>query len=137
MVSKTSSTYAPHGVRQVIRLSAGRIRRLGRSCTERRSVDASGRPRDAEVGSDLLEAVDDFRIQRDSFFAEPLHPCEALLSVNVDPLLTVRFRTLFQLARNPTHVPSELVLQPERPRIQSHEEMSDVRLLLLLVDLQP
>src|SRR5256712_1912368 len=101
-----------------------------------RSVDASGGPRNPKVDSDLLETVDDFRIQRDALFAELLHPCEALLSVNVDPLLTLCSRTVFQLARKPVHVPPELVERPERGRIEGHEEMSNIRFLLVRVDLQ-
>src|SRR5207245_10940926 len=101
-----------------------------------RSGDASGRPRDAEVGSDFLEALDDFRIERNAFLSILLHPCEALLAVNVDPLLTLCSRTVFQFAREPVHVPPELVERPERRRIEGHEEVPDVRFLLIRVDLQ-
>src|SRR2546425_4325668 len=137
MVSKTSSTCAPHGVRQVIRLSAWRNPQTRKSpVANGSSGDASGSPRDAEVGSDFLETIDDFRIQGDPFFAELLHPREALLSVNVDPVLTLRFRAVFQLACQPVHVPPELVERPERGRIEGHEEMSHVRFVLVRVDLQ-
>src|SRR5207245_4823912 len=102
-----------------------------------RSVAASRGPRNAEVGSDLLEAVDDLRIQRDSLFAELLHPREALLSVQIDSILTVRLRTLLQLAREPVHVPPDLLARPDRGRVEGHEEVPDVRLLLVRVDLQP
>src|SRR5437867_8942753 len=136
MVSKTSSTCAPHGVRQVIRLSAGGNPKTQRSPRARRSVDALGSPRDAQVGSDLLETVDDFRIERDASLSKPLHPCETLLAMNVDPILTLCSRTVFQLARKPVHVPPELVERPERGRIEGHEEVSNIRFLLVRVDLQ-
>src|SRR3989441_1948255 len=100
------------------------------------SGDASGSPRDAEVGSDFLETVDDFRIQGNPFFANLLLPCDALFAVNVDPLLTLCSRTVFQFAREPVHVPPELVERPERRRIEGHEEVPDVRFLLIRVDLQ-
>src|SRR2546425_3828221 len=137
MVSKPSSTCAPQGVPQVIGLSAWRNPKTRRSpVANGSSGDASGRPRDAEVGSDFLETVDDFRIQGNPFFAELLHPCEALLAVNVDPLLTLCSQTVFQFAREPVHVPPELVERPERRRIEGHEEVPDVRFLLIRVDLQ-
>src|SRR2546426_5637336 len=89
-----------------------------------------------EKKNDILEAVDAFRIQRDPFFAELLHAGEALLPVNVDPVLALRFRTVFQLSSASIHISPALVDRPKRRRIEGHEEVSHVRLLLVRVDLQ-
>src|SRR5206468_368748 len=75
-------------------------------------------PSDPEISSDLLETVDDFRVQRDPFLSKLLHAREALLSMHIDSLLSLRLRAVFQLANESVHVPPELVERPERRRIE-------------------
>src|SRR5439155_14673335 len=98
-----SSTCARHGVREVIRLSA---RRNSRSRVSDGGPGVGSRwPSDPEISSDLLETVDDFRVQRDPFLSELLHAREALLSMHIDSLLSQRPRAVFQLASESIHIP--------------------------------
>src|SRR5438552_14979211 len=80
------------------------------------------RPRESQIRSDLLEVLDDLRIQRNPRLPMFVHEREALLPVHIDPLLSMGLRAVLQLPREAVHVPPEFFDQAERRGSAGHEE---------------
>src|SRR5205807_710215 len=59
-----------------------------------------------------------------------------LLPMHIDSFQSMCLRAVLQLPREAVHVPPEFVERAERRRIESHEEVPDVRSLLIRVHLE-
>src|SRR6266516_1623356 len=88
-------------------------------------------PGDPDLAADLLHRFHDRGGERNSFPPVLLHPCKALLTMHIDPVLTLRLRRVLQLPRKTIHIPLELVQRTKRGRINRHEKVPDVRLRLV------
>src|SRR5213592_3110489 len=96
--------------------------------TERYRLDW---PWNSDLAADLLHRFHDRGGERNSFSPVFLHPCKALLTMHIDPVLTLRLRRFLQLPRKTIHISLELVQRTKRGRINRHEKVPDVRLRLV------
>src|SRR5437016_11882255 len=88
-------------------------------------------PGDSDLAADLLHRFHDRAGERNSFPPVLLHPCKALLTMHIDPVLTLRLRRVLQLPRKTIHISLEVVQRTKRGRINRHEKVPDVRLRLV------
>src|SRR6266704_6892354 len=91
-------------------------------------LDGPGNP---DLAAHLLHRFHDWGCERNPFPPVFLHPCKALLTVHIDPVLTLRLRRVLQLTRQTIHVRLELVQGTKRSGINRHEKMPHIRLRLV------
>src|SRR6266571_1469483 len=72
-----------------------------------------------------------------AFSSVLFHLCIALLAVDIDPALSLGFRRVLQLLRQPVHISFEVFQWTKGSWIQSHEEVSDVGLCLVDIHSKP
>src|SRR5207247_9284396 len=90
-------------------------------------------PGDPDLAADLLHRFHDRGGERNSFPLVLLHPCKALLTMHIDPVLTLRLRRVLQLPRKTIHISLEVGQRTKRGRINRHEKVPDVRLRLVKI----